>query len=312
MDLRLLKTFQMVATTLNFSQAADALDYAQSTVTAQIQSLEAEMGVQLFNRVGRHVELTSAGRRLLEYSDRLLDLEEETRVVVGGAQDVSGTLTIGAPETVCTYRLPQVLRRFRQQMPGIRLIFRPLRPSQLADSIKTGIIDIAFLLEQNVQSGSLLVETLIPEPLAIVAAVDHPLALLDRVVPALLEGQPLLLTERGCGYRRIFESVLSEIGVLPTSNMEFDSVEAIKQCVIANVGIAMLPEVAVKRELDAGDLVRLPWFDERFFVYTHMLWHRDKWVSPAMEAFIALSREILIPMGQGISVPASMNQLSVK
>src|SRR5216117_1031860 len=115
MDLRHLTTFRTVANLMSFSRAATSLDYAQSTITLHIQSLEDELGVPLFNRIGKKIELTEAGHRLLRYSERLLDLAEETVAGVSGQDDVSGTLTVGAPETICTYRLPQVLRQFRQQ-----------------------------------------------------------------------------------------------------------------------------------------------------------------------------------------------------
>src|SRR5438046_264194 len=111
MELRQLETFRVVATQLSFTRAAATLDYAQSSVTAQIQSLELELGVRLFDRLGRRVALTDAGERLLEYAERLLSLADEARAALADGAEPAGTLTIGAPETVMTYRLPSVLRR---------------------------------------------------------------------------------------------------------------------------------------------------------------------------------------------------------
>ena len=102
------------------------LNYAQSTVTAHIQALETDLDAPLFNRLDKRIELTEAGLRLLEYSERLLDLAEETRIAVSNQQTLSGTLTIGAPETVSTYRLPQILRDFRDAMPDVRLKLPPI------------------------------------------------------------------------------------------------------------------------------------------------------------------------------------------
>jgi DNA-binding transcriptional LysR family regulator len=290
MNLQQLATFRMIASTGSFSRAAAALDYAQSTVTVHIQALESDLGTPLFDRLGRHVELTDAGHRLLAYSERLLDLAEETRLAVRGEPEVSGTLTIGAPETVCTYRLPRILRHYRSSAPGVRLIFRPLPLGGLVSGVKDGSVDVSFVLERPVKSSSLIVEPIVRERLVVVAAVDHPLAQIDRVSPTDLEGELLLLTEQGCGYRRMFERVLREAGVFPGSNLEFNSVEAIKQLVIADVGIAILPGVAVTRELADGELAVLNWVGQELVVYTQMVWHRDKWVSPAMQAFIDLVR----------------------
>src|SRR5436305_2708758 len=111
MELRQLETFRMVAGQLSFTRAATALGYAQSSVTAQIQALESELGVALFDRLGRHVALTESGQRLLEYAERLLSLAEEARTALADGAEPTGTLTVGAPETALTYRLPRVLQR---------------------------------------------------------------------------------------------------------------------------------------------------------------------------------------------------------
>jgi DNA-binding transcriptional LysR family regulator len=125
------------------------LNYAQSSVTAQIQALEEELGVPLFNRLGRQVTLTDAGRRLMSYAERLLELEEEARAEVTGGGEPAGTLTIGAPETICTYRLPPVLRQFRDRFPGVRVIFRPLVYPDLLRSLIDGTVEAAFLLAER-------------------------------------------------------------------------------------------------------------------------------------------------------------------
>src|SRR5690606_16915793 len=105
MELRQLRTFQRVATTLSFTRAAEELGYAQSSVTAQVRSLEDELSVRLFDRLGRQVSLTDAGQRLLEYATRLLNLAEEARLAVTESGEPSGQLVVAAPETLSSYRL---------------------------------------------------------------------------------------------------------------------------------------------------------------------------------------------------------------
>jgi DNA-binding transcriptional LysR family regulator len=293
MELRQLSTFRVVATTLSFTRAAAALDYAQSSVTAQIQALEDDLGVPLFNRLGRQVVLTDAGQRLLTYADRLLALEKEARSVVVGGGKPAGTLTIGAPESVCTYRLPPVLRRFHDWFPDVRLIFRPLMPADLHRHLSHGGVDAAFFLAEPVQSAVLVVETLICEPLLLVAASDHPLAQHGRVISADLQNEAMLLTEKGCSYRGLFERKLADDGVHPSSSVEFTSIEAIKQCVAVGMGIAVLPAMVVAKEVAQGHLRALCWEQEGFQVYTQLAWHKDRWLSPALAAFIEMSREIL-------------------
>ncbi len=293
MELRQLATFRAVATTLSFTRAAMALNYAQSSVTAQIQALEEELGVPLFNRLGRQVTLTDTGRRLLGYAERLLALEEEARASIVGGGEPAGTITIGAPETICTYRLPPVLRKFRDQYPGVRVIFRPLVYPDLLRSLMDGTVEAAFLLAEPIPSTTLITEMLICEPLVLIAAPDHPLAQAPQVAPADLQDESFLLTERGCTYRILFERELAAGGVHPVTNMEFASIEAVKQCVAAGVGIAVLPEVVVAKELAQGEVRALPWAQPGFEVYTQMAWRKGRWLSPALSAFIELSRDVL-------------------
>ena len=109
MELKPLQTFKILADELNFTRTAERLNYAQSSVTAQIQGLEQELGVPLFERLGRRIRLTEAGTRLLRYADEILRLTDEALLAVPGQGEPSGTLTIGAVESLCTYRLAPIL-----------------------------------------------------------------------------------------------------------------------------------------------------------------------------------------------------------
>lgn len=291
MELRQLETFRAVATALSFTRAAAALDYAQSSVTAQIQALEAELGVRLFDRLGRRVALTDAGERLLEYAERLLRLAEEARAALTNGGEPAGTLTIGAPETVLTYRLPSVLQRFRTRFPRVRLLFRPTPNAELQRAIGEGVLDVGFGLGEPMQSRSLEAELLGTEPLAIVAAPEHPLAAAARVEPGQLQRETLLLTRPGCGYRALFLSTLAAEGAPPAGSLDFGSVEAIKQCVAAGLGIAALPRVAVASELGDGQLVALAWSGPALAVAIQLLWHPARAWSPPLRAFLEIARE---------------------
>jgi DNA-binding transcriptional LysR family regulator len=293
MELRQLATFKIVASTLSFTRAAIILNYAQSSVTAQIQALEEELSIPLFHRLGRQVTLTDAGRRLLEYAEKMLELSEEARSIISGEDEPGGTLEIGSSETVCTYLLMPVLREFRARYPNVRLTFRPIPYAQLIPSVKDGSVDVSFVLEENVQASGLLAEVLTCESLVLVAAPEHRLARAPVVTTADLENETILFTEKGCCYRAMFEQALSSCGVTPQASIEFHSVEAMKKCAIAGLGITILPEIAAQRELATGELYQLRWNEPDLHVYTHMVWHKDRWLSPALKAFLEVSRETL-------------------
>ena len=288
MDLKLLKTFQMVATQMSISRAALALDYAQSTVTGHIQLLEQDLGKPLFNRIGKRIELTAAGHKLLQYTSRLLELADETRRAVSDEADLQGTICFAAAETVISYRLPRILKQFREAMPGVNLIFRPMPYAELYPRIRDGELDVAFMLEEKIASNGLSVQPLTEEKMILLAAPEHPLSMKREISLEALADETLLLTEQGCGYRGMFERKLLAAGIIPTNYMEFDSISAIKHCVQANLGIAVLPYIAISEELHRETLVALDWTIEDFTVSTQMLWHQNKEMSPALQSFIEL------------------------
>lgn len=286
MELRQLATFRLLATTLNFTRTATVLNYVQSNVTAQIQALEEELGVRLFDRLGKRVTLTEVGERLLRYAEQIVDLADEMGKVALTKEDPMGALTISAPESLCTYLLPKLLHHFRSCYPQVRVQFRPSPVADLRRLVSEGMLDIAFVLEEPIHSTKLVVKQLFPEPLHVIAAPSHPLASVDQVEPADMEGETVLLTESGCSYRALFEHSLAVAGVQPATTLEFSSVEAIKQCVMVGMGISILPEMATRAEVEQGKLVVLPWRLPDVQVMTQMIWHKEKWLSPALCAFI--------------------------
>lgn len=290
MELRQLETFKAVAGQLSFTGAAASLGYAQSSVTAQIQALESELGATLFDRLGRHVALTDAGQRLLSYAERLLDLAEEARAALADGAEPTGTLTVGAPETILTYRLPRILQQFRSQFPRVRLVFRPTPNADLQRAIGDGTLDVGFGLGEAQRPGGLAAEQLHIESLVVVAPPHHPLAGAPVVAAPDLQPETLLLTRPGCGYRALFTSTLAAAGIQTAASLDFGSVEAIKQCVAAGLGIAALPTVAVTAELAEQRLVALHWAGPCLEVATQMLWHPARARGTSLRAFLEIAR----------------------
>lgn len=299
MELRQLRVFRAVARRLSFTRAAEELGYAQSSVTAQVKSLERELGVALFDRLGRGISLTDAGRRLLESAEGLLELEARARAEIKGGEEPTGTLRVSAPETLTTYRLPPVLASFRERYPEVRLVFYPnptgTLDGRLLRELREGGVDLAFVIEEPGRGAGPEIhsETLAVERLALVAPPDHPLCRAESVAPEDLARETLLLTEKGCGYRNMFERGLEASGVRLDRAVEFASGEAIKRCVAAGMGLAVLSEVSVRREIGRGELAPLAWPREGFSVESRLVYHRDKWLSSAIAAFLRTARSAL-------------------
>ncbi len=297
MELKQLQTFKTLAEKLNFTRTAQLLNYAQSSVTAQIQGLEIELGVPLFERLGKRVLLTTAGERLLPYANEILRLADEVQVTVPGDEIPNGTLTIGAIESLTTYRLSPILGEYRRRFPQVELVFRTGICADLRKEVINGRLDLAFTLEDVVRHDQLVFEEMIDETMLILAHPMHKLVQNKEVHATDLDGETILVTEPGCSYRTMLEQTLESTG-LKNMKIEFSSIEAIKRCAMVGLGVTLLPKVAVTEELISGKLAVLPWRGVEFPFVTRMVWHKDKWISPALQAFIQIARQELNHQGK--------------
>ncbi len=285
MEVRQLQIFRLLAEELNFTRTAERVHTVQSNVTAQIKALEEELGVPLFDRLGRRVTLTDAGHRFLPFAEQALAAMEQGVLAMKAGSEPSGPLRISAPESIVTYRLPLLLRKFRRRYPHVELIFRPHVDVSFGSELESGKLDLVIDMRDSVTNPAFESVPLRIERIFLLAHGSHALAAQRVVRPTDLAGQTLLLTEAGCGYRAKLDRVLAMQNIRTGNVTEFASVEAIKQCVAAGMGIALLPAITVAREIKQHHFKALHWVGPTLDISTHMLWHKDKWISPAMAAF---------------------------
>ncbi|SFS17750.1 DNA-binding transcriptional regulator, LysR family [Granulicella pectinivorans] len=292
LDLRQIRSFAAVAHERSVTRAASTLNYAQSSVTAQLHALESELGVPLFDRVGRGLSLTAAGTDFLPYAERLINLAEEARLSVHRGGTPAGRLTLTASESVLTYRMPDLLRNFQCQFPAVEIVLQA-SPICASAIVSDPTIDLAITIDEPVQNSQYVVHSLHEERMVFAVWAGHPLARTKRVTADAIAAEQLLLTERRCSYRALFERTLARTGARLTRSLEFTSVEAIKQCALARMGIAVLPEIVVAEELRSGSLVALCWPPRRLYVYTQIVRNKEKWFSPTMQAFWTTAVDVL-------------------
>jgi DNA-binding transcriptional LysR family regulator len=294
MELRQLKTFRTVATLLSFHRAAGVLNYAQSTVSAQIRALEDDLGVKLFDRLGKRIVLTQAGELLVQYAQKMLDIEAETLAEVRTREQAQGSLSIRIPQTVGIHYLPRILAVFRNRFPLLSLHFHTCAFHALEHELQTGTTDLAFLLAESVNSPNLTAEPLRYESLVLVVDPGNPLAERSRVCLRDLEDQPLFLAKSDCGYRMVFEQLLMENSVECRPTLEFSSVEVLRECLKTGPGVAFMPEISIRKEVEQeGTLVILPWDEGPLETAILMIRHKDKWQSPALRAFMNAARQAM-------------------
>lgn len=292
MNLQRLRTFRTVATLMNFNQAARQLNYAQSSVSAQIKTLEMEVGRPLFKRYGKKIVLTTAGEKMLKYAHKILAIEAEALAEINGKAEAPGLLTVRMPQTIATCYLPSVMNDFGHRFPKIHLDVSSCAFYSLEHELAIGTVDLAFLLTDTISAAGLDFELLKVEPLNLVASPHHPLVKQERVTYEDLEGETLLLPKADCGYRMIFEKTMTEKRVAPSSLIELNTIDAIKKIVMMGMGVTIIPTISIEDELAQNKLVPLAW-EEDLETGVLMIWHKDKWFSKALTAFMDGFRKIL-------------------
>ncbi|MCQ2011442.1 LysR family transcriptional regulator [Sporolactobacillus sp. STSJ-5] len=283
MDTKQLLTFKIAAENLNFTLTARHLHFAQSSVTAQIQALERELGQPLFERLGKKIFLTEAGRQFKNYADQMVQLTREAEEKL---MNTPPTLTIGVTESQCTYRLPLLLEKYKRHDPKAHLILKPVNfDSEVREAIMDGSIDLGWMMGTHHPSPLMTEEDLIDEKMVLVAASEKSICRHPLITDEDLNGETFLLTSKGCSYRNSLENAFEKHEIIPETVMEFVTVEAIKQCALAGIGLAFLPEITVHAEIEKGLLTKLNWQAAPKSISTYIAWHKDKVLTGNMRFF---------------------------
>lgn len=291
MEFKQLKSFIIVAETLSFSKTAEILNFAQSSISEQIRLLEKELGCKLFERLGRNICLTNEGRRFLLYAEKILNLCNEAKQCVAESLIPIGSLTIAMAETLCVFRLSELFKEYFSRYPNVDVKLQIGNCEDFPHMLRKNKVDIAFTLDDERVYSDIVSKTLLHEPLVVISSNIDALARRDMVEVFEFEGKNLILTQRGCSYRDSFERFLSSANVRPNSILELESIEAIKQYVISGFGISFLPRIAVEKEIKNGKLVEIKYNGPKFYTSAQILYHKDKWLSPALQAILDMSSE---------------------
>jgi DNA-binding transcriptional LysR family regulator len=285
-ELTYLKTFREVAKWGSYTRAAEVLGYAQSSITTQIQKLEESYGTVLLERFGRSMKLTIAGEALLQYANDIYRLHEESKEVV--SKQSKGTLTIGTIETMAAVYLPPHLHAYRRSYPDVNVVIQLGNEPYIIESVKEGVLDIGIILDPPFTDPELDTCILREETLVIITSPEHKFAGQNEVHVEDLESESLILTEDGCTYRAMLLKVLKGNQINFSLSYEFGNLEAIKQCVIYGLGVALLPRIAVAEEIRKGQIIAIPFVHPECRFYTQLIYSKKKWKSKAFEGFVEL------------------------
>ena len=298
MELRNIKSFIKVAEFENFSKAAEVLGYAQSTITLQIQQLEQELGVNLFDRIGKRVLLSEKGRAFLSYANEMMKLEAEAIETVSENDTPTGTLRVGTIESIATSFLPALLEEYLKKCPHVHLDIVIGVTLELYDQLEKGNLDIVFLADRPVYRPAL--KTVYSRPISVpfIASATHPLANQRNVSPERLTQETILLTEKNNNYRQMFDELAIEHNVAFPHTQEISSIAIILHFLQKKIGVTFLPDYATLPILQENNLAlfTVAGFDIR--MYLLILFHKQKWVTPAMKYFTETAEEFFSPSAE--------------
>ena len=289
MELAQLEAFLQVAHHRSFSRAAEALFLTQPSVTARIQSLERELGERLFERTGRSVTLTDAGRAFIPHAQRALTaVQEGTDAIEAVRHGDVGSLRIGASSSIATYVLPRILARFRATRPRVHVHLSTGTTEDIIERLLAGEVHVAITrLTQHPEVESL---HLYNDDLALVVSPKHHFAQKGRVTIAEAGREPFLFFLRSSSYHSLIYSMFLRVGVVPESVMELDDMESTKHMVQAGLGISILPVISIDPDIQAGKLKRVEIRDmeqpAQREVGVHVL--RNRAIAPPLRDFLRL------------------------
>lgn len=292
LNLHRLWIFMQVVEHQGFSAAAHRLYMSQPSVSNQVRRLEQSLKVTLIDRSGSRARPTAEGEVLAEYGKRVFLLAEEAVAAVQQVSGLaSGRLLVGGSTTVGTYLLPPLLARFQERYPGIECDVFVGNNEAVLERLLAGDIGVAVVAGAPTAS-QLVPETVLGERLVLIAAPGHPLAVRDEVCPRDLAGCRFLLREPGSQTRELQEQVLADWELTDVSRGDVWGPEAVKQCVVAGLGLALISEHAVVDDVRAGTLAVLPVSPVPRSRPVNLVRRRDRLLSPAERAFIELLRSV--------------------
>jgi DNA-binding transcriptional LysR family regulator len=291
MNLGHLAIFHAVATFGNVSRAADRLMISQPAVSKQLAILERALATTLFERLPKGMRLTSAGELLEEYAARIFALETQAEEAIAELKGVRrGSLIIGASNTIGVYLLPDVLVRFRQKFPGVRVQLEIAHTEAVTRWLRRGDVQLAFV-ESVPGSNEVAISTFARDRLVAIAGPRHSLARRHSLDLATLCREKFIVRETGSGTKSLVERTLEEKGLAIDPVMSLGSTEAIKRAVAAGMGVAIVSELSAAVELEARRLVKLKVKDLQLTRPLYRITQKGGHDGPAAVAFLPMLQQ---------------------
>ena len=293
MEIRNLTTFLKVAALRNFTHAARELGYSQSSVSAQIQQLEEEVGAPLFNRIGRTVTLTQFGEELLPYARQLSSIADKMENMLKSEAFLAGTLRIGMTDSLSELLLEDAFISYHRRFPQVRLEITLDTTSSLLERIRTGQLDAACVIANPLPRSEWIIWDDIAVPIVVTANPASPLAKKKSVTLEEISRQELVLMEALAPYSLEFESALAQRHLECQPVFRLESTDTARRIVEQGDFLSVLPLYAVGSSAKEGKIKILNVPQWKHSESVQMVLHKSKVVTPQIEGFLQEMAAIL-------------------
>ncbi|HMV04338.1 MAG TPA: LysR family transcriptional regulator [Accumulibacter sp.] len=288
--IRQLQIFAVAASHLSFARAAETLHLTHAAISLQIKQLEEVSGIPLFERIGKRVFLTEAGEILLDRARQILQLLKETDEALLALKGLKGGRIAVAVVSTAEYFAPGLLAEFRRRQPDVVISLRIDNRTTVNRLLVGNEVDLAIMGRPPAELDATAI-AFAPHPLVIVASADHRLRAAHSIAVEELAGETLIVRETGSGTRSAMEQFFHDHSIRPRIGMEMSSNEAIKQAVVAGLGISFISQHTLGLELSSKRLHILKVEGTPVMRRWHLVRHRSKHLTPALAAFWAFLLE---------------------
>jgi DNA-binding transcriptional LysR family regulator len=287
--LRHLLIFVKVCDTGNMTAAGEELFMTQPSVSQAIAEMEKHYGVKLFERLGKKLYITNAGKELLAYARHMIKLQQEMEKVMREEKTTGGLLRIGASVTVGTCILTGIIQEFKKVNPDLQIETVVDNTEVIEDKLLADEVDIG-LVEGRIHSRDLIADPFMNDRLVLIGGPQHPWKDRADIEISELNGAPFIVREKGSGTRELFESVMITHGVQWSQAWVCTNAETIKNAVAAGMGLAVISEMIVADEIQSGKLSMIVINGISFERKFNIVYHKNKFLADGINSLIALCK----------------------
>lgn len=298
MDIRNLRTFIRVAELNNFTKAAQSLGYSQSAVTVQMQQLETELGLPLFDRIGKNIKLNQYGLNFIDYAIKVIEAIEKAESFSTEAENMKGYIRFGIVDSILNACFISILPEFNRRYPNIDVSVSVSSARDIEAKIRANELDFAYLLDYKVPRKEWVRVREEIEPIIFVANPKNKLAKKKAVSFDDIIGERLILMPPGEGYRYLFDDELAKRNLYAMPSIEIANTETILKLVTAEDYVTMLPVFAVRKYVSEGTLAALDIPGLELQQWSQLVYLKGKAITPQMQMFMDTVLELLPPIRQ--------------